>query len=221
MRAFIITLVIVVVLGLVLAWYVQRNKTSYEEGSLLRETGEILTPAEPEPLLRTPQDYHILQDQGGVPRAEAEKAGLVTDSYAYLAATAPIQISSGVEQVGELSLNDKPYDFCFKFNTTPPEEQYLEFNLLGKWDELHFGFGYDDAHPSDPDNKWSIEFRIETDGKVTFGPVLLTPVDRPVFNKVDVSGVNRVTFVIKRVGFQNPFAPVLVDPFVVKITSEK
>lgn len=220
MRAFIITLVVVVVLGLGLAWYIQHNKTSYKEGSVLRETGDLLTPAKPETLLRTPQDYHVLQDQGGVPRAEAEKSGLVTASYAYLAATEPIQISKGVEQVGGVSLGDKSYDFCFKFNSTPPEEQYLEFNLVGKWDQLHFGFGFDDSHPSDPDKKWSIEFRVETDGKVAFGPLTLTPVDRPVFNEVDVTGVNRVTFVIKRVGFDNPFTPVLVDPFVLKTTSE-
>jgi hypothetical protein len=220
MRAFIITLVVVVVLGLGLAWYVQHNKSAYAKGSILRKTGELLTPAQPEPLLRTPQDYHLLQDQGGVPREEAEKSGLSTDSYAYLATMEPIQISKGVEQVGGISLNDKHYDFCYKFNSTPPEEQYLEFNLLGKWDELHFGFGYDDSHPSDPDNKWSIEFRAEADGKAVFGPVDLTPVDKPVFNKLEVSGVNRVTFVIRRIGFENPFTPVLVDPFVIKLTSD-
>lgn len=221
MRAFLITLIIVVLAGLGMAWYLQRNAANYEGDSLLGKTSDYLTPDNPEPVLRTPVSYHLLEDQGGIPRAEAEASGLVTDQYAYLAATEPIQISDGVEPASALTVGGKPYDFCFKFNTTPPEQQYLEFNLLGQWDELHFGFGFDDKHPSDPKEQWAIEFRVETDGAVAFGPIELTPVDRPEFAKVETTGVNRVTFVTKRIGYRNPFAPVVVDPFVIKLPEEK
>ncbi|HES57982.1 MAG TPA: hypothetical protein ENO21_00970, partial [Firmicutes bacterium] len=158
MRAFLITLIIVVLAGLGLAWYLQRNAASYEEDSLLGKTSDYLTPDKPEPVLRTPVSYHVLEDQGGIPRDEAEAAGLVTDRYAFLAATEPIQISTGIEQVEHITVAGKPYDFSFKFNTTRPEQQYLEFNLLSEWDELHFGFGFDDKHGSDPQEKWAIEF---------------------------------------------------------------
>lgn len=221
MRAFLITLVVVVLAGLGLAWYLQQNAGEFEEGSLLGKTGKYLTPDEPEPVLRTPVSYHVLQDQGGIPRAEAEQAGLVTEDYTILAGTEPIQSSAGIIQVKHITVDGKPYDFSYQFGTTRPEQQFLEFNLLRKWDELHFGFGFDDKHGSDPKKNWTIEFRVETDGEVAFGPVVLTPVDEPVFTKVETTGVSRVTFVSKRIGYLNPFEPVVIDPFVIKTPADE
>jgi len=212
MRRFIVVLIVVIlILGAVAAYYF------YSQGladDLIPPIGELVQPEPPPPPARTPQDYHILEDQGGIPKAEANRAGLIGDDYAYLSAMVPTNISDGIEKLAEITIRGLPYDFCYRFKSTPPEMQSLEFNLNAQWEELHFGFGFDDAHPSDPEHRWSIELTVQADGTDVYGPVEITPVTDPLFTKVNVTGVHRVTFVSRRIGFKNPFAPVLLDPFV-------
>ena len=214
MRAFLITFVIAVLLLGGGVYYIWKNADKLPEGSMARKAGESLQEEEPVIPARGPQDYHMLEGEGGIPRAEAERAGVATDAYAYLRAMQPILSSEGVAEVEGLAVRGLHYDFCYAFESTQPEEQYLEFNLNRQWSELHFGFGFEDSHASDPEGKWAIELTVQADGKPVFGPARVTPVDKPLFTRVDVTDVTRVTFVSRRVGARNPFKPCLLDPFV-------
>lgn len=216
MRSCVLTVLILTLLTAVLGAYLYLASKTAPENTFIGRVGKVLHPEPPPPPARTPESYLILEDQGGVPRSEAEQAGMVTESYAYLSELKPTNCSEGIEPASAVALGGKSYDMCFKFNTTPPEMQYLEFNLNKQWDELHFGFGFDDAHPSDPDKKWAMEYSIQADGQEVLGPLMLTPVDKPLFAKVGVSGISRISFVCRRVGYSNPFAPILVDPFVLR-----
>ena len=200
MKKFIFTLVVVILLGSAGYYY-------------LLDTGTVKL-EQPTEQLRTPVDYHLLQGLGGVPIEEATKAGLKTTDYAYLRSLQPIQIAPGIELPQQVQLGGKTYDLAYEFTSTRAQDQVLEFNLLGAWSELHFGFGFKDDEGSDPEGNWAIEISLLVDGTIVFGPKRLTPTDKPAFAKVDVSGANRVTFVSKRIGGANPFNPVLVDPFV-------
>lgn len=164
-------------------------------------------------------DYHVLEDQGGIPLAEAQRAGLVTAQYAYLRGLTPVQLSDGVGQAGGAQVRGKRYDLCYRFETRLPEEQYLEFNLEGNWNSLDFGFGFTDTEPSDPSGKLAIVLEIKLDGAVAYASALLKPTDKPVFTTLPVAGVNRVLFTCRRVGYRNMFAPVLLDPFVTAAAS--
>lgn len=172
----------------------------------------INPPALPPPA-RGPQDYHVLQDQGGIPKAEALRAGLAGAGYAYLQSMKPIQMSDGVGQADGISVRGKRYDLCYRFETRPPGEQYLEYNLGAKWDTLEFGFGFTDTEPSDPSGKWAIVLEIQLDGKPAYTSPELRPTDKPLFMSLPVTGVNRMLIVVRRVGMQNLFGPILLDPF--------
>jgi hypothetical protein len=213
-RAFLTTVLILVLLGVAVGYYLWSNAERFSQGSVLHKAGKLVRPDTPPPPARIPEDYVILEGQGGVPRAEAERAGLATERYAYLSTFTPTQISAGIVPESGVVMRGQNYDFCYRFNPMHEEMQYLEFNLNGKWDELHFGFGFDDKHPSDPEKKWSLELTVQCDGQPGLPPHVITPVDKPVFAMVDVRGVQRVTLVCRRIGQVNPFTPVLVDPFV-------
>lgn len=206
MRNFIIAFLIVGALGAGGYYYL------LQEGKL--EVPETVA------IIRTPESYHMLEGVGGVPMGDATEAGLATGDYAYLRALEPIQIGKGISMPERVKLGGKSYELAYKFNSTSPRDQVLEFNLLGGWDELHFGFGFEDDEGSDPHDTWAIEFIVQVDGEAVAGAKRLTPVGKPYFTKVNVSGANRVTFVSRRIGSANPFAPVLVDPFVLKLDQE-
>jgi hypothetical protein len=213
MKAFLITVIVALVLLAAGLWYAENNPEQLPEK--VRQTlavGEDTTPP-----ARRPQDYHLLEDQGGIPKAEAERAGLVSSEYAYLAAHPTLLMDEGIEQISEVRCNSRLYDFAYRFNSTRPEQQVLEFNLHGEWDELHFGFGFSDEEPSDPSGKMAIELSILGDGKLIYGPEQISPVTDPIFAKAKVWGVKHLTFISRRVGMNNPFAPILLDPFVVSI----
>jgi hypothetical protein len=214
MRAFLITFVIAILLLGAGAYYFWKNPDKLPEGSMAQKAGEALQEKEPEVPARKPQNYHLLEAQGGIPKDEAERAGLATAEYAYLRTFEPLQVTEGITETEAIVVRGLNYDFAYSFESTPPGEQYLEFNLNRNWSELHFGFGFDDNHPSDPEAKWAIELTIQADGKQIYGPQRITPVDKPIFSRIDVAGVTRVTFVSKRIGTRNPFKPSLLDPFV-------
>jgi hypothetical protein len=172
----------------------------------------INPPALPPPA-RGPLDYHVLQDQGGIPKAEAARAGLAGAGYAYLCSLTPIQISEGVSNADGISVRGKHYDMCYRFETRPPAEQYLEYNLGAKWDTLDFGFGFTDTEPSDPSGKWAIVLEIQLDGKPAYTSAELRPTDKPLFTSLPVTGANRMLIVVRRVGMHNLFGPILLDPF--------
>jgi hypothetical protein len=216
MRSCVLTVLLLTLATAGLGVYLWFASKTAPENTVAGRMGKVMRPAPPVPPARTPLDYLILGDQGGVPKEEALRAGLTGADYAYLSAFKPTQLSEGIEPKEGVMLRGKRYDFCFQYNTRPPEMQFLEYNLNGEWDDLHFGFGFDDTQPSDPEKKWSIEFSIQCDGTVAYGPQVLTPVDKPLFARVPVKGVNRVSFICRRIGYSNPFAPVLVDPFVKK-----
>jgi hypothetical protein len=220
MRAFLVTFVIVILVLAGTAYWLWRNADRLPEGSLIRTVAQLLRgqPAdEPSP---TPEDYHLLQSLGGVPFGEAARAGLRGEDYAYLRSFEPIQASDGVQTRNGVTVRGKPYDLCFEFETRHPREQHLEFNIGGAWDELHFGCGFDDGHPSDPEGQWSIELEIKADGELILGPTELTPNVEPFFGSVRVKGVNRVTFTSRRNGYQNPFCPLLIDPFLKRLPEQ-
>lgn len=217
MRIFIVTALLVVGLGLFAVLYLRANLDKLPQDSLAGRASQALQNELPEPAPRIPLDYHILEDQGGVPQAEAEQAGLISDDYAYLSAIGPINLSQGVEPVSGITVRGRAYDFCYSFASLPMPEQYAEFNINGDWDELHFGFGFDDSHPSDPKDQWAIELEIQGDGKAIFGPQIVKPTGEVIFNMADVKGVRRLNFVSRRIGSKNTFAPVLIDPFVIKV----
>ena len=210
MKAFLITVVVALLLLAGGLWYAQQNpdKLPDEVRHTLAVGEDIRPPA------RGPQDYHMLQDQGGIPLAEAERAGLVTADYGYLSAMPPLKMDEGIEKLSAANCNGKLYDFSYRFNTTRPEEQVLEFNLHGEWDQLVFGFGFSDDEASDPSGTHGIELSVQADGKDLFGPALVSPVTEPIFTQLEVKGVRHLTFISKRVGFENNFAPLLLDPFV-------
>lgn len=213
MKAFLITVVVALLLLAGGLWYAEHNPEQLPDN--VRRT--LAVGEDTSPPARTPQDYHLLQDQGGVPKTEAELAGLVSADYAYLAVHPTLVMDDGIEQISSARCNSKLYDFSYRFNSTQPEEQVLEFNLHGEWDELHFGFGFSDEEPSDPSGNLAIELRIQGDGRDIFGPEQITPVTEPIFTKADVRGVKHLTFISRRIGKNNPFAPLLLDPFVVSI----
>ena len=213
MKIFVTTVLIALVLVAGGFWYARQNPDKLPDE--VRDTLEVGQDTRAD--ARGPQDYHILQDQGGIPRAEAERAGLITTRHAYLAAMEAIEQSEGIEQEQSIKLDSKLFDFGYRFSTTPPEMQVLEFNIQGEWDTLTFGFGFDDNEASDPTGKLAIELTVNGDGKALFGPQVISPVDEPIFTEVDVKGVRRVTFLSKRVGYNNNFSPVLLDPFVRKL----
>lgn len=216
MRKFIITLLLVVGLALLVFLYLRANADKLPPDTLAGRAGQALTPAAPEAAPRMPENYHLLEGSGGIPRTEAEAAGLVGDAYAWLDGLGPINLSRGVEASGGHSVAGNAYDLCYIYNSRQPAEQYAEFNLNGEWDELHFGFGFDDGHPSDPTGKWAIEVSIQGDGRVIYGPYEIRPTTRPLFAMADVAGVNRVTFICRRIGHKNTFAPLVIDPFVIR-----
>lgn len=220
MRAFFITFIIVIIVAAGTAYWLWLNADRMPEGTILKQAGQAMHTEQPEPPARAPEDYHILQTLGGIPLSEATRGGLVSADYAYLQAIEPIQISEGVEPIEGARVAGLSYDLGFQFVTRPPAEQYLEFNINGKWDELHLGFGFDDSHPSDPEDKWAIELTILGDGKELLEPTTLKPTMKPMFTSLNVSGVNRLAFVIRRVGKRNPFTPLLLDPFLKKTQPE-
>lgn len=216
MRGFLITLIIVILVAGGAAWWLWQNSDKLPEGSLPQRVSEKLHTEPAEIPARTPSDYHILETNGSIPLAEAERAGLSGLDYSYLRGIQPIIMSEGVGKADGFTVRGKHYDLCFSFETTPPGEQYLEYNIAGKWDELHFGFGFDDGHPSDPEGEWAIDLEIKADGEIVFGPETVKPTTDPIFTSIDVTGVNRLTFTSRRIGRNNPFAPVLVTPFLKK-----
>jgi hypothetical protein len=220
MRAFFITFLIVILLAAAVVYWLWQNAGSLPEGTVLEQAGQAVHPDQPPPPARTPDDYHVLQNQGGIPLAEATRAGLAGAGYAFLRSFEPIQISDGVAALEGVAVRAKHYDLGYQFESRPPQEQYLEFNIGGQWSELHFGFGFDDGHPSDPENKWAIDLEIQGDGAILLGPQRFSPTSEPLFTSLDVGNVNRLTFVSRRIGHGNPFAPVLLDPFLKKIAPE-
>jgi hypothetical protein len=197
--------------------YLQQNKDKFNKDSMPGKLAKAVTPTPPGEIKKTvhgPIDYNILEDQGGQPQAEAVAAGLVTDKWAYLTGLSAIQATVGVKKAHGVKVRGKTYDLCYQFNSEPPEEQYLEYNLEAKWDELHFGFGFDDSEPSEPSKEHAIELTVQVDGKPVFGPQRITPTDKPIFTMLPVKGANRVLFISKRIGTNNQFAPVLLDAFV-------
>lgn len=213
MRTMISVLIILLLLafGAAALWYVIGKPQPGEP--MIAKVRELAHPTAPEPEARTPQDYHILEDQGGIPKAEAMKAGLSGADYFYLRAAAPIQMSEGVDLAEGVTVNGKLYDFCYRFETRPPQEQYLEFNIAGSWDTLHFGFAFSDSEPSEAKGEHAIVFQVQLDGKEAYISPELRPVDEPIFTSIPVAGVKRVLFCVKRIGYNNVFAPVLLDPF--------
>jgi len=216
MRGFLITLIIVILVAGGGAWWLWQNSEKLPEGSLPRQVGQKLHTEPAEVPARTPSDYHVLEANGSIPLAEAERAGLNGADYAYLRGIQPIMMSEGIGAADGFTVRGKHYDLCYVFATTPPGEQYLEYNIAGQWDELHFGFGFDDSHPSDPEGEWAIDLEIKADGEIVYGPETVEPTTDPIFTSIDVTGVNRLTFTSRRVGKRNTFAPVLVTPFLKK-----
>lgn len=216
MRAFIVTFLIVLIIAGGVAWWLYTSAEGLPEGSIVQQAGQALHADAPEPAARKPLDYHILEDQGGIPIEEARRAGLSGDDYVYLYGLEPIQISEGVEQLSGIRVRGRSYDLCYRFSSTPPQEQYIEYNLNDAWDELHFGAGFADDHPSDPQDRLAIEIEIKGDAEVLFGPEQVKPTSEPLFTSIDLQGVNRLTIISRRVGYQNTFAPVLLDPFLKK-----
>jgi len=220
MRAFFITLLIVLVIAAAVVYWLYQNAGTMPEGTVLQQAGEAIHPEVPEPPARLPSDYHVLEVQGGIPLAEATRGGLTGADYAYLRGLEPIQISDGVTPLEGVTVRGLRYDLGYQFESRLPQEQYLEFNIGAQWTDLNFGFGFDDGHPSDPEDKWAIDLEIQGDGKILFGPQRFKPTSEPVFTSIDVSRVNRLTFISRRVGHSNPFAPVLLDPFLKKSAPE-
>ncbi|MBN2083137.1 hypothetical protein JW859_13140 [bacterium] len=213
MRGFLITFLIVIIVAGAIAYWLWSNADRLPDGTVLQKAGQALQTEPPEPPLQTPLDYHQLEAVGGIPLAEAERAGLRGADYAYLRSFEPLQISDGVEAVEGRVVRGKHYDLGYQCLTDPPEEQYLEFNIGGDWDLLHFGIGFDDAHASDPEDKWAIEIEVKGDGKLLFGPYTIKPTEPPYFTQVDVTDVGRIVFVSRRLGRVNPFTPLILDPF--------
>jgi hypothetical protein len=213
--SFLVALIVVGAVGYAGMVYMQQNADKFKKGSLPEKIGHELKAAPPSgPVPRGPLDYHVLEAQGGEPRPQAEQAGLITDKWAYLAALEPVQLGAGVLKAERMGVRGKTYDLCYRFGDGSATEQYLEFALAEKWEELHFGFGFEDKEPSDPTNEQSIEFAVVIDGVTAYGPVKLTPVMKPVFARLSVKGANRVVFSSRRLGQNNTFSPVLLDPFV-------
>jgi hypothetical protein len=212
--SFFLVLVFVGAVGYAGMVFMQENADKFKKGTLPERIGRELRPTPAKPVASGPLDYHVLEAQGGVVKVQAEQAGLVTDKWAYLAALEPVQLGAGVSKAEGVMVRGKHYDQCYRFGSQGGTDQYLEFALGEKWEELHFGFGFEDKEPSDPTNTKSIEFSVLVDGTAAFGPVRLTPVDKPAFNRVSVKGANRVVFSCRRLGGTNTFAPVLLDAFV-------
>ncbi len=181
---------------------------------LAQSVDQLVHPPEGVPPPRPPQDYLLLQDQGGIPKAEALRGGLTTSAYAYLTALTPVQISDGVVIAEGLAVRTRHYDLCYRFESRPPGEQYLEFNLGGKWAALDFGFGFSDTEPSEARGEKAMVLEVQLDGKVVYTTPELRPTDKPVFATLDVSSASRLLFTVRRIGYQNMFAPLLLDPFV-------
>jgi len=213
MRKFLITLLLVAGIGLFVFMYLRANPSVIPEGNPL---DTVVQDDGPAPVLRTPQDYHIMEQDGGIPLAEAQQAGLTGPDYAYLQGLGAINLSDGVNALEGATVRGKSFDLGYVYNSRFGSEQYAEFNINGEWDELHFGFGFDDAHPSDPQGNHAIEVEIQADGKVVFGPEVIKPTDPPVFGSADMKGIHRVTFVSRRIGKTNMFTPLILDPFVRK-----
>ncbi len=216
MRGFLVTLIIVLLVMGGAAWWLWQNSEKLPEGSLPQQVGHKLHTEPAEVPARTPSDYHILEANGSIPLAEAERAGLSGSDYAYLRGIQPIMMSEGIGIADGFTVRGKHYDLCYVFETTPPGEQYLEYNIAAKWDELHFGFGFDDGHPSDPEDQWAIELEIKADGEIIYGPKTVKPTSEPLFTSIDITGVNRLTFTSRRIGQRNLFSPVLMTPFLKK-----
>lgn len=214
MRRFLTFLVIVFVLavGAGVLWMMLGRPAPGKP--LAQSVDRLVNPPPGIPPPRPPQDYLLLQDQGGIPKAEALRGGLATEQYAYLTALPPVQISDGVAAAERVAVRAKHYDMCYRFESRPPAEQYLEFNLGGKWAALDFGFGFSDAEPSEAKGEKAMVLEVQLDGKVVYTTPELRPTDKPVFTTLDVTGASRLLFTVRRVGYQNLFAPLLLDPFV-------
>ena len=209
----ILLLLVLLAVGAVVGLYFfQRDRLPLER--LPEPLREAVDPPPVESPARQPQSYHILQDQGGIPRGEAERGGLISDDFAYLVGLEPIQRSEAIEAVQNITVRGKQYDMCWRFNTEPGETQVLEFNLGGRYAELHLGYAFEDTHPSDTTGKLAVELTVQADGREVLGPERLTPSNPPWFGFVPINGAQRVAIVIKRIGYNNRFAPVLLDPFV-------
>ena len=97
MRGCLITLILVLLIGVGgLLYWLWLNRGAPGQGTLPERAGQLIHPPPVEPPARTPESYHILEAQGGIPRAEAERAGLTGETYAYLLGLEPIQLSDGV-----------------------------------------------------------------------------------------------------------------------------
>jgi hypothetical protein len=181
---------------------------------LVQSVDNLVHPPAAIPPPRPPQDYLVLQDQGGIPKTEALRGGLETSAYAYLTALKPVQISDGVVVAEGAGVHTKRYDMCYQFTSRRPAEQYLEFNLSGKWAALDFGFGFSDTEPSEAKGEKAMVLEVQLDGKVVYTSPELRPTDKPVFTTLNITGASRLLFTARRIGYDNVFAPLLLDPFV-------
>ena len=214
MKKFFGTLIIVLLLAGAAAAYLYFRQDSLPLDKLPEPLRNTLDTEPAEEPARKPHSYHILQAQGGIPLDEAERGGLVGDEYTYLVALEPIQCADAVELCHDCIVHGKQYDMCWRFNTEPGETQVLEFNVGGKYAELHLGYAFEDTHPSDTTGKLAVELTIQADGNELQSPVRLTPNDEPWFGFVPIEGVQRIALIIRRIGYNNTLAPVLLDPFV-------
>jgi hypothetical protein len=71
--------------------------------------------------------------------------------------------------------------------------------------------GFDDSHPSDPEGWYRNRDRERGGAAGAAAP----QAGKPLFTRLDISGVNRLTFVAGG-SLRNPFTPLLLDPFLKK-----
>lgn len=212
--------VVVLILGGLIA-YIYFQYDSFSQGSPFHKLGKSLHPAEVVPVARKPLDYHTLEQRGGLTPTEISEVGEQSDTYAYLRAWEPILMERGVKMAEPFVVHGKQYYMGYIYTTRVPKTQALEFSLAGEWDELHFGFGFADDHPSALDDDKEIRLEVLVDGEVAYPahseePHVFTPNSKPLFTKVSVSGAQRVALRCYREGTLNKLSPVLIDPFVTK-----
>lgn len=88
----------------------------------------------------------------------------------------------------------------------------IEFNIQGDKQQLDYGFGYADDHPTDPNEKHKAILQVIADGQVIDGPLELRPSEPPIFRSVAVGGVFKLMFKIE--GNDYKLRPLLIDPSV-------
>lgn len=158
-----------------------------------------------------------------------ELSRLLESRELYLAKLPPIDVSEkyldssvNLDKLAVVRGTQFPHSVLFNGCKSAVNEQFVEFNVGGKFSTLEIGFGYDDQHPGIAKSARCM-LSILSEGEILWESPYVNPYESAIFEVVDVSSVFRLKLVVTRTGIKpglwsdtNDISPVVIDPLLRK-----